>query len=143
MVTNKHAMTAIKIRPIQSTEIEAARQLLLAAGWDRAVSNEAEFSALLSRSQLTLVAVEGGEVVGFLRALSDGIANAYISMLVVDERHRGKGIGRALVYAAMGEDRQITWVLRAVKGVAPFYEKLGFNKSDVALERPGVKGSDV
>jgi predicted N-acetyltransferase YhbS len=133
----------MEIRNIDETEIEAARQLLLAAGWDRAVSNEDEFRALLSRSQLTLVAVEDGEVVGFLRALSDGVANAYLSMLVVDERHRRKGIARALVATAMGDDMQMTWVLRAVNEVTPFYEKLGFKKSVVAMERPGKKNTDV
>jgi ribosomal protein S18 acetylase RimI-like enzyme len=133
----------LEIRTIYATEIEAARQLLLAAGWDRAVSNAAEFRILLSRSQLTLVAIEDGQVVGFLRALSDGIANAYLSMLVVDERHRRKGIARALVAAAMGDDKQMTWVLRAVKEVTPFYEKLGFTKSEVAMERPGKKNANV
>lgn len=130
----------MQVRHIITVEVEEARVLLTKAEWGPRVADPKVFAELVARSQIALVAIEEGQVVGFLRALTDGIFNGYISMVVVAAEFRGRGIGTALVRAAMGENSKITWVLRAGRtGVSGFYEKLGFSISEVAMERAGER----
>ena len=86
------APDGVTIRAIAPDEFEAARQLLRANGWERRVGSADEFARLLARSPLALVAVEDGRVVGFLRAITDGMTNGYLSMLVVAAPQRERGI---------------------------------------------------
>ena len=130
----------MQVRKILPEEYEQARLLLATNDWWPRVRDPEVFVELVARSQVALVAVEDNVVVGFLRAISDGIFNGYISMVVVAREYRGRGIGTSLVQQAMGDNDRMTWVLRAGRtGVSAFYEKLGFSQSEVALERPGKR----
>ena len=82
------------------------------------------------------MAIDGDRIVGFARSVADGVSNGYLCSLVVDEGYRGRGIARALVRRLMGDDPDQTWVLRAERpGLFAFYEKLGFRRSTVTMER--------
>ena len=124
------------IRDAHAAESEALRQFLGDNGWGHRVGNSEYFAQLLANSQRTAVALLQGQIVGFARGISDGLSNGYLSMVVVAEQHQRRGIGRALVHWVMGDNPEITWVLRAGRpGAAEFFGSLGFEPSIITLER--------
>jgi GNAT superfamily N-acetyltransferase len=131
--------SACTIRPFAPADADAVRRLLAANGWASRVESDADFAATLRHAQVKWVAgdAEAACVAGFLGGFSDGVANGFISMLVVAVSHRSRGIGRGLVQAAIGEDERITWVLRSREAVGGFYEAVGFRRSEGAMERKG------
>jgi ribosomal protein S18 acetylase RimI-like enzyme len=126
----------MELRRIKESEFESAYALLASNGWSKRLHSPAEFASLVSASQIANVAVVNNEIVGFVRALTDGQSNGYLSMLVVTEGRRRQGIGRALVEQILEDNPRITWVLRVGRAGAPeFFSKLGFEFSSLAMER--------
>ncbi|MDQ0037999.1 ribosomal protein S18 acetylase RimI-like enzyme [Variovorax boronicumulans] len=127
----------MQIREFTASDLEAVYHLLAANGWSHRIPDEAYLAKLIAASQHAWVAVVDEEITGFARALTDGLSNGYLSMVVVGTPFRGRGIGRALVEHIVGAEDNVTWVLRAGREGAPaFFAKLGFMPSTLAMERP-------
>jgi ribosomal protein S18 acetylase RimI-like enzyme len=126
----------MQVRSISASDFDAVHRLLTTSGWAHRVGGVKELGRLISASQRAVVAAADGEIVGFARAITDGISNGYVSMVVVAEHRRRQGIGHALVERLIGSEPNITWMLRAGRtGAAEFFEKLGFSASSTAMER--------
>lgn len=69
-----------------------------AEGW-KGYTEDAEvtWAALTAPGVITMVAVDGAEVVGFAQMMSDRHIQAFLSVLCVSAAHRRKGIGRRLI----------------------------------------------
>jgi XTP/dITP diphosphohydrolase len=126
--------SAISYRPAGEAEAVPVRELLLANGWAERAANVEMVVGYIRGATRTVTAWHGSRLVGFARAITDDVANGYLSMVVVDEAYRRRGIGTRLVRMLMGDDERITWVLRAGSG-EPFWKALGFAPSTIAYER--------
>lgn len=84
-----------------------------------------------------------GAMVGFARAISDGVATAYLADVYVAPAARGHGLGVALVAAMVddGPGSGFRWMLHTADAHG-LYERFGFRPADPTyLERPSVHPS--
>ena len=125
----------MEYRIVKPEDYELVRQFLAENGWEKRVADKERFQTMLENADRTIVAFEGERVVGFARALCDGVSNGYIGTVAVAVDFRGRGIGRELVERLIGDDTNITWVLRAGRGSREFWEKMGFTASNIAMEK--------
>jgi N-acetylglutamate synthase-like GNAT family acetyltransferase len=128
----------MEYRAAEPRDYQALREFLSKNGWEKRVADAERFCAMMDNADRTVVAVENGRVVGFARALCDGVSNGYIGTVAVAEDHRGLGIGREIVRRIMGDNPNITWVLRSGRGSSEFWRKMGFTESSVAMERTRI-----
>jgi GNAT superfamily N-acetyltransferase len=77
---------------------------------------------------------ETGKLVGFCRALSDGVGLAYLADVFVLPAHRGEGLGQRLVEVMIeqGPGADFRWLLHTADAHG-LYEKFGFGAPDTTL----------
>ncbi|UPK73811.1 GNAT family N-acetyltransferase [Nocardioidaceae bacterium SCSIO 66511] len=83
-----------------------------------------------------------GAMVGYARAISDGVSFAYLADVYVLPEARGNGLGKELVRVMIdaGPGADMRWTLHT-DDAHGMYAKFGFAKpDDTYLERPSRKG---
>jgi len=81
---------------------------------------------------------EHERLVGFARAVSDGVGFAYLADVIVDPAHRGQGLGTRIVAAMVddGPGADFRWTLFTADAHG-LYERFGFAEpGPTALVRP-------
>ncbi len=124
---------AVDYREGKDIDLGALARMTEASGWTH--RDPAFLAQQIDGARYVVSAWSEGQMVGFARAISDGVSNGYISTVVVDEAHRGQGIGRGLIRRIVEGRGTIRWVLHARPEVHGFYEKLGFTEATHILWR--------
>lgn len=139
---------------IEAVDFAAAHAMLVEAYWCKGAARE-RIEKAAAGSSLVLSVWQGGQMAAYARIVSDKTTFGWICDVIVHERHRGRGLGRAMVdYALRHPDHQgfRRWVL-ATKDAQGVYQACGFEPLDMpeswmvyrpldAPERAGGK-SDV
>lgn len=100
------------------------------AGWIGPADTPERIGRLIRGSFLFCGAFSpDGRLIGSMRALSDGVSDAYLLDLVVEPAYRRQGIGREILHRLSGHLRSlgVDWiVLAGAPGTEPFYRTTGF-----------------
>ena len=121
-----------QIKLLNSADDTALRQIVglyRAAGWWWEEGDHLDFAIRLLRGSFCFYVAElDRKIVGIGRAISDGVSDAYIQDVTVDQKLRCQGIGTAIIRSIIADLRRhdIDWIgLIAERGTHPFYDKLG------------------
>jgi spermidine synthase len=102
----------------------------MAGWWEKdAPDNPDLVKRIIAGSHCFMVAIEGEEIVGMGRAISDRASDAYIQDLTVHERYRDMGLGTEIVKRILSrlEEDGIKWIaLIAERNSHKFYEQIGY-----------------
>ena len=112
--------------------IEAKHLTGFFVGWPNPPQPETHLQ-VLQHSDAVVLAIEDetGQVVGYITAITDHVLAAYIPHLEVLPTHQGSGIGRALVERMVEKLGDLYMIdLVCDPDVVPFYERLGFRKTN-------------
>jgi GNAT superfamily N-acetyltransferase len=126
---------SLHIRLMTLADIAVGMRLKEMAGWNQTEEDWQRF--LKPNPDGCFVAEWNGHVAGTVATIIYGNTLAWVGMVLVDSRFRGKGIGTALLTKALADldARQVPCVkLDATPEGRPIYERQGFH-AEFAIER--------
>ncbi|WP_345762661.1 GNAT family N-acetyltransferase [Diaminobutyricibacter sp. McL0608] len=131
----------VEVRVADAHELDPAsvRALYEAVGWSVYTKDPETLGRALAGSDALVAAVDGAELVGLARAVTDGATILYLQDVLVRPDHQRLGLGRSLVTALLDRYpgvRQKVLLTDDEAAQKAFYESLGFG--DIREAHDGV-----
>jgi ribosomal protein S18 acetylase RimI-like enzyme len=121
-------MTEGVIQPFAHAHLGGLIALVSAEGWTE-YSDDAQrtYRALTAPGVTTLVVIADERVVGVIQVQSDGLIQAHLSMLLIDRKWRGLGLGGRLLRDGLERAGGMRLDIRT--RTEGYYERLGASRS--------------
>jgi ribosomal protein S18 acetylase RimI-like enzyme len=121
-------MTKVSIEPFAQAHLDGLIALVATEGWTEYANDvDRTFRALTAPGVTTLVATDGGRVLGAIQVQSDGLIQAHVSMLLIDRNARGLGLGSRLLREGLERAGGLQLDIRT--RTEGYYERLGASRS--------------
>lgn len=113
-------------------DVEDMMEVYHSNGWEG--RSQEDIIKIFNISTHVIIAKKDAKVVGFIRALSDGVFNAAIYDLVVHIDYQQQGIGKAMINLMLEHLGELSCVhLISTTGNEVLYEKMGFRKLKTSM----------
>ncbi|MPS72667.1 MAG: N-acetyltransferase [Chryseobacterium sp.] len=116
----------------RATDFQKILALYDNAGWTAYTSSPETLQQAINNSLYVLTAWSGQQLVGLLRAVSDGLTIIYIQDIIVLESFRRQGIGKELLRQTLKKYenvRQILLLTDEQPNTISFYESVGLQQT--------------
>jgi ribosomal protein S18 acetylase RimI-like enzyme len=121
----------------QGIDWERVAEVLHQAGLSH---DDAETQKLVfERSYAVAFAYDGNLLIGCGRALSDGIRQAAIYNIAVDETYRGRQVGRAVIESLLEQVKGCIVILYTHPQTIALYEKFGFRRQKTGFVKLDIE----
>lgn len=131
-------MVDAALAPFRPEHLDGAVALSRQAGWPH---RREDWALALALSEGLAALDDGGEVVGTILVTTYGADCATINMVIVDEKMRGRGLGRELMEAAFRLAGKRPLRLVATAEGLPLYERTGFTQIGAIRQHQGIVGA--
>ena len=127
----------LQLRPMSDDDVAAVHALSKAEQWPHRSEDLSSMLALGSG----LVAEMGGKIVATTMWWPCGEDMTSLGIVIVARTHRGAGLGRIIMEAALERIGERSVILNATEDGLPLYRKLGFNGISEILQHQGASFS--
>jgi predicted GNAT family N-acyltransferase len=118
----------IKVKVNSAPSLMDLMHLFAQVDWARE-RKVADVEKMLKNGDWMVCLYEDDQLVGFARIITDGCFRGLLDDVIIDENHRGTGLGEKLMYEILQLGKPLdTLFLNAALDMEQFYEKFGFKK---------------
>ncbi|MFE7084372.1 GNAT family N-acetyltransferase [Priestia megaterium] len=122
------------LNTIENIDWSRMKEIYHSVGWKK--HNEEKIKKIFNLSNVVTIAYDKDKIIGFGRAMSDGVFNAAIYNVVIEDTYQHKGIGQQIIGDLLAQLKDISCVhLVATTGNEEFYRKVGFSKIKTGMAR--------
>lgn len=124
-------MTGPAITDHEIPRLDELVHLYESVAWTSYTTDPQRLHQAVARSLRVVCARDGQQLVGLARVVGDGLTIVYLQDILVDPHYQRRGLGRALMQAALApyeQVRQQVLLTDDEPGQRAFYEHLGFTE---------------